>query len=296
MNTYAAVFVFAMIVIFVTLLMTLGLYVVSALAQYRLLRRAGHAYPASAWVPFWNTWTLFELGGQHPAWSLLALGSLLTVIPYLGAVISFAAAVLSYVIFIMAAININKAVGRGTTGWHVFAALLPTIWLWVIGFSSTRSPWDPARRNGPFFPGAPRTVPVPPAGPYPYPYGAAGYPQAPYGQPSPGWNPSAAPGYPQAGGYPPPGYMPPAPPATPPQSYGQPAPFPAVPPTAAPMPAPPTNTQPPGGYAPPPLPPYPGPTSYGTPPIPPAQTPPAQPPAQPSAAQTDENGPQAPKQ
>ena len=66
MNTYAAVFVFAMIVIFVTLLMTLGLYVVSALAQYRLLRRAGHAYPASAWVPFWNTWTHCRSTGGRP--------------------------------------------------------------------------------------------------------------------------------------------------------------------------------------------------------------------------------------
>lgn len=241
----AALIGFILVFALVFLLLLLATYIVSALALYKLFRRAGLPTPAAAWVPYWNTWLLYELGGQHGAWVLLGLVGFVGAIPIVGPILTVAATVVLFVINIFVVINVNKATGRDSGGWHVFGSLLFPIWMWVVGFSANNHPWNPQYRTGPFFPGSPlqKAQAVPQAGQQPY-YGQqppyAGYPQQPqypgpqasYGQPQ---QPYA--GYPQ---------QPPAPPAPPVGQAPIYAPPPAAPTAPATPPAPPVSApQPP---------------------------------------------------
>lgn len=255
-------------VVLVALLIGAAVYVVTALALQRLFRRAGHPYPWAAWIPYWNTWVLLELGAQHGAWALLPLAGYLSFIPFLGPLIGFAASVVSFIVLIFAIININKALGKSVVGWTWFGALLSAIWMWVIGFGS--DPFDGTRRTGPYFWGSPYSPAraaaagaqpqQPPYPPYPpvggpqggqggpqqpaSPYGA---PQSPYGQQTPyGTQQPGTPQYPQYGAqtpdsaaqtpyppapqpqYPAPTWQPPAPAQQPPAT--------PVPPSDAPVP------------------------------------------------------------
>lgn len=56
----------------------LGVYVWTSLALMAVFRKAGAA-PWKAWVPVWNTWTLFELAGMRGWWAAVLAGGALLV-------------------------------------------------------------------------------------------------------------------------------------------------------------------------------------------------------------------------
>lgn len=67
----AAVFAAVMIPIFVILI---GVYVVFSILQMKLFKKFGVA-GWKAWVPFVNTWTFLELGGQHGWWQFVPVAN-----------------------------------------------------------------------------------------------------------------------------------------------------------------------------------------------------------------------------
>ena len=113
----------------------LGIYLVLVAAFYalfawflaRIFRKAGVAQ-WKAWVPFYNGWVFFELGGQ-PGWL-----ALLALIP--GA--SIVAAVFSCI----AAYHIGAAFQKPDGGWVVLYIFVPYVWLGIFAFD--RSSWNPA--------------------------------------------------------------------------------------------------------------------------------------------------------
>ena len=52
-------------------LLSIAVYVVSGIAYMKLFRKVG-VEPWAAWVPFFNTWRILELGGQQGWFALLS--------------------------------------------------------------------------------------------------------------------------------------------------------------------------------------------------------------------------------
>ncbi|HBT94756.1 MAG TPA: hypothetical protein DEB24_00945 [Coriobacteriia bacterium] len=106
-------------------------YVIYAFFLMKLFEKAN--VPAwKAWVPFVNTWKLFELGGFQGALSLLFLAA---VIPCVGWIAAIAAAVLGYI----AAYNIGLKNGKEGV-WVVLYIFLPVVWAGILGLG--KSTWN----------------------------------------------------------------------------------------------------------------------------------------------------------
>jgi hypothetical protein len=106
----------------IVLFFVLAVYVVNAFALMSLFRKVG-VQPWIGWVPFYNTWTLLELGGQP---GLLAL---LSLVPY-G----------SYAVIVFLAIA-NHRTGlafRKDSSWVVLAIFLPYVWAFLLGRAEER--------------------------------------------------------------------------------------------------------------------------------------------------------------
>src|SRR3954469_9794970 len=99
------------------LLISLAFYVVNAFALMSLFRKVGVA-PWIGWVPYYNTWTLLELGGQPGPLALLSL------VPY-G----------NYAVLVFLAIAHHRTgiAFRKSTGWVVLAIFLPFVWAFLLG-------------------------------------------------------------------------------------------------------------------------------------------------------------------
>lgn len=100
-------------------------YVVFAIFLGMIFKKAG-VESWKAWVPFYNSWVMLEIGGQKGYWILLSL------IPPLG--------IVTLVFSILAAINIGKSLGKET--WFVLIYIfLPLVWL--IWLAVDKSTWVP---------------------------------------------------------------------------------------------------------------------------------------------------------
>lgn len=127
-------------------MVALAVYVVTAFFQMRLLKNAGHRYPVSAWVPLWQTVSLWETGGIRTPWAwvlVVVLGSAaLGWIPIIG----WAVAVFLWVVNLMligyAAKGVQAGMGVRSTGWIVVAVLFPLIWMIWAGVRSEDQPFD----------------------------------------------------------------------------------------------------------------------------------------------------------
>ena len=105
-------------------------YIISSLLYMLIFKKAG-IEAKKAWIPFYNRWIFFELGGQE-GWK-----SLLIFIPYVGPIISF-------VFEILAVIEISKKLGKSP----YFAILYPfgilsfgissLVWFLILGLDSSR--------------------------------------------------------------------------------------------------------------------------------------------------------------
>src|SRR3954468_1140722 len=101
----------------IVLLLSLALCVVNAFALMSLFRKVGVA-PWIGWVPYYNTWTVLELGGQPGPLALLSLA------PY-G----------NYAVLVFLAISHHRtgiAFGKDT-GWVVLAIFVPFVWAFLLG-------------------------------------------------------------------------------------------------------------------------------------------------------------------
>ena len=102
-------------------------YVISSIFYMLIFKKAG-LDTKKAWIPFYNRWTFFELGGQE-GWK-----SLLTFIPYVGVIISA-------VFEIMAVIEISKKLGKSPYWAILFVFAIP-VWFLILGLDSSR--WNDA--------------------------------------------------------------------------------------------------------------------------------------------------------
>lgn len=85
--------------------------------------------PWKGFIPYWNMWIFFKLGGVNPLLSLLILTA---VIPFIGIVGVTIAAVYSCI----AAYRIGLAFGK--EGWWVLLYIfVPLVWLLVLAFDKS---------------------------------------------------------------------------------------------------------------------------------------------------------------
>lgn len=97
-------------------------YVLTALFLGRIFKKAG--VPAwVAWVPFYNSWKLLEIGGQQGFWAILAI------LP----VVQIVSAIFMYI----AMYNIGLKLGK-PGAFVVLGIFLPIVWLiWLAVDNST---------------------------------------------------------------------------------------------------------------------------------------------------------------
>jgi hypothetical protein len=102
----------------VVFLIGVVIYVLNGFAFMRLYRKVG-IEPWTAWVPYFNRWRLFELGGQVGWFVLLGL------IPSVGGVVVL-------VFTAIACYRIGIAF-RKPGGYVVLAIFLPFVWAFIMG-------------------------------------------------------------------------------------------------------------------------------------------------------------------
>lgn len=105
-----------------TLFFALIAYVLTALFLGRIFKKAGVA-SWIAWVPFYNSWKMLEIGGQQGFWAIL------TVLP----IVQIVSAIFMYI----AMYNIGLKLGK-SGAFVVLGIFLPIVWLiWLAVDNST---------------------------------------------------------------------------------------------------------------------------------------------------------------
>ncbi|MDN5819670.1 MAG: DUF5684 domain-containing protein [bacterium] len=105
-------------------------YVVSAFLISRIFKKAG-IDQWRAWVPVYNNWITYEMGGQAGWWSVLAF------VP----VINIASAIIMYVAMYQIGLKFGKS--GAFVLWAIFLPLVWWVWLWLDD-----SKWAGAQRPG----------------------------------------------------------------------------------------------------------------------------------------------------
>lgn len=97
-------------------------YIVGAFLLGKIFKKANVA-AWKAWVPVYNSWTLFELGGQKGIWAVLALVPIINIIPS--------------IFMIIAMHSIGRKLGKSDT-FVLLAIFLPLAWMvWLAVDDST---------------------------------------------------------------------------------------------------------------------------------------------------------------
>lgn len=105
-------------------LFSIALYVFYAFFLMKIFKKA-HVEAWAAWVPFYNTWKLLEIGGQQGFWSIL------TIIPF----VNIAALVFIYI----AMYNIGLKLDKDPV-FVLLAIFLTPVWL--VWLAIDQSKWD----------------------------------------------------------------------------------------------------------------------------------------------------------
>ena len=125
----AAVFALTGVFLLVAIIFAVVLYVYSAITLSKIFKKAG-IQSWIAWVPYYNTWKVFEMGNMHPALSLLTYAA---VIPFIGTIVAIA----GWVLYIIVANNIGKGFGKKGPFTLLFV-FLPVIWLGILAFGKDK--------------------------------------------------------------------------------------------------------------------------------------------------------------
>lgn len=109
---------------FFLIALTVVSYIISAIFLGKIFKKAG--VPSwVAWVPFYNTWKLLEIGGQQGFWAVLAI------IP----IVNYVSLVFMYI----AMYHIGKKLGKEGP-FVLLAIFLPIVWL--IWLAIDKSVWN----------------------------------------------------------------------------------------------------------------------------------------------------------
>lgn len=125
------------------------MYLVSGFILSRIFKKAGRS-PGAAFIPFYNSWVLLELGGQsgaHVLWNFL---------PFVGPIIFL-------VFYIMAMLEMGRRFGKSATFSVVGLVLFSLIGFIILAFDDSRyngatpvaaAGYTPPMPGGPVAPGA----------------------------------------------------------------------------------------------------------------------------------------------
>lgn len=102
-------------------------YVITAWLLGRVFQKAG-VEAWKAWVPFYNSYVLFELGGQSGWWTLAMFVPVLNIV--------------AIVFMVMAVHQINLKFGKDV-GFTVLYFFFPVIWTAILAFDGSQ--WNPRR-------------------------------------------------------------------------------------------------------------------------------------------------------
>ena len=103
----------ALLLLFIYFLFIAVTYAITALLLGQIFKKAG--VPRwIAWVPFYNSWKLLELGGQQGFWAVLAI------IP----VVNIVSAVFTYIAMYHIGLKLGKP-----GAFVLFAIFLPIVWM-----------------------------------------------------------------------------------------------------------------------------------------------------------------------
>lgn len=101
-------------------------YVLNGIFLGRIFKKAGVAQWV-AWVPFYNTWKMLEIGGQQGFWAILAI------LPFVN--------IVSAIFMFIAMYNIGLKLGK-SGAFVVLGIFLPVVWLIWLGIDSSQ--WNNA--------------------------------------------------------------------------------------------------------------------------------------------------------
>lgn len=106
------------------LLFAAAIYVVSAIFLGKIFKKAG--VPSwAAWVPFYNSWKLLEIGGQQGFWAVLAILPIVNIV--------------SAIFMIIAMYHVGLKLGKDGA-FVVLGIFLPIVWLIWLGVD--KSKWN----------------------------------------------------------------------------------------------------------------------------------------------------------
>ena len=137
--------------VLLTFIFSAVLYVINAILLGRIFKKAGE--PAwAAWVPFYNSWKMLEMGNQQGFWAILAI------IPFVN--------IVSAVFLYIAMYHIGLKLGK-SGGFVALGIFLPLVW--IIWLAVDKSTWNEAASPGAVNPTNPSyptpTPPTPPIAP-----------------------------------------------------------------------------------------------------------------------------------
>lgn len=114
-----------MTILFTILVIFLGIYAIHAFLLSRIFKKAGIKSWA-AWVPFYNIWKLLEIGDQPSFWAVLSIITPLNIVT----------SVFTYIAMYRIGLKLGK-----DGSWVILAIFLPTIWMAILAFDSSK--WNP---------------------------------------------------------------------------------------------------------------------------------------------------------
>jgi hypothetical protein len=109
----------------------LAIYVFISICLMRIFAKAG-VKPWVAWVPFYNSWKLLEIGGQQGFWAVL------TIVPIVN--------IVAGVFILIAQYHVGKKLGKGGE-FVLWAIFLPYVWYPWLAFD--KSTWNDAASTAP---------------------------------------------------------------------------------------------------------------------------------------------------
>ena len=120
-----------MFIWFFMLIFIAATYVIVAVSLMKIFKKAG--VPSwAAWVPFYNSWKLLEIGGQQGFWAVLAI------IPIVN--------IASSIFILIAQYHIGKKLGKGSE-FVLWAIFVPIVWFIWLAFD--KSTWDDKASTAP---------------------------------------------------------------------------------------------------------------------------------------------------
>ena len=116
-----------LLIVFIYIVVLAGAYVISALLLGQIFKKAGVPRWA-AWVPFYNSWKLLEIGGQQGFWAVLALVPL----------VNIASAVFLYIAMYYIGLKLKKS-----GAFLLLGIFIPIVWYAILALDSSK--WDESR-------------------------------------------------------------------------------------------------------------------------------------------------------